>query len=141
MTVHSAPRDVLQAEGRILIVDDNSIMREHLASSLRAKGAEVVTAATGEQALLRLRDWSKPIGWLYAKAALPGLIDGWILADEYHDTHPGRSAVISVGEWRPSSRDRILKNPTPTAIMETLWQAIRGEPLPGTSIVEQRNAA
>jgi CheY-like chemotaxis protein len=137
MTVHSAPRDVLQAEGRILIVDDNSIMREHLASSLRAKGAEVVTAATGEQALLRLRDWSKPIGWLYTKAALPGLVDGWILADEYHEAHHGRSAVISATA-RSSSRDRIVENPVLAAIMDALWEAIRSErSLHG----EQRQAA
>lgn len=133
MTSVLAQRDVAQVDGRILIVDDNPIMREHLANSLRDEGAEVVTAATGEQALLRLRDWAKPIGWLYTKAVLPGLVDGWILTDEYHATHPGRNAVISIDEWRPSSGDQILENPTPTAILETLWQAIHQKQLqPGT---------
>jgi CheY-like chemotaxis protein len=137
MTTLLARRDVAQADDRILIVDDNPIMREHLAGSLRDRGAEVVTAATGEQALLRLRDWSKPIGWLYAKAALPGLVDGWILADEYHEAHPGRSAVIAAAA-RSSSRDRIVENPAPAGIMDALWEAIRSErSLHG----EQRQAA
>jgi CheY-like chemotaxis protein len=131
---------VAEAVSRILIVDDNPILREHLANSLRAKGAEVVTAATGEQALLRLRDWSKPIGWLYTKAALPGFVDGWILADEYHDAHPGRTAVIATAEWRPS-RDRILENPTPAATADAVWRAISGERAQPEAGMDQRDAA
>jgi CheY-like chemotaxis protein len=141
MTGVLAQRDVAQAEDRILIVDDNPILREHLANSLRAKGAEVVTAATGEQALLRLRDWSKPIGWLYTKAVLPGLVDGWILADEYHDAHPARTAVISAVKRRSSARDWILENPTPAAITDALWQAIHDERFEPEAGVDQRDAA
>jgi DNA-binding NarL/FixJ family response regulator len=129
---------VAETDDRILIVDDNPIMREHLAGSLRDEGAEVVTAATGEQALLRLRDWSKPIGWLYAKAPLPG----WVLADEYHDAYPRRSAVISAGERRPSSRDRIMENPAPAGILDALWEAIRSvRSLHAETIGEHRHAA
>jgi CheY-like chemotaxis protein len=126
---------------RILIVDDNPVLREHLAASLRAKGLEVVTAATGEQGFIRLRDWSKPIGWLYTKATLPGLVDGWILADEYHDTHPDRSAVIFAAEPRHSLRDLILDHPSPAVIVDTIGQAIRSVENAPASAMDQRDAA
>ena len=70
--------DVMSASKQelILVVDDNSIFRETLADRLRASGHDVLVAETGEQAFLTLRDRSHSIGWLYTRAALPGLIDG-----------------------------------------------------------------
>jgi CheY-like chemotaxis protein len=106
---------------RILIVDDNPMFREALVKWLRAAGHDVVTAESGQQAFVMLRDWQHPIGWLYTRATLPGLIDGWILADEYHDTHSGRAVVVAAPQ-APSSRagDIILGQPTPAAVMEVL---------------------
>jgi DNA-binding NtrC family response regulator len=79
----------------ILVVDDNMIFRDALAQTLRAANYRVITAETGERAFVTLRDGSCRIDWLYSRAALPGLIDGWILADEYHDVHPGRAAIVA----------------------------------------------
>jgi len=112
-------------QDRILVVDDNSIVRETLARWLRESGHEVLTASTGERAFVTLRVWSRPVGWLYTRAELPGLVDGWILADEYHDSRPGRAVVLSASDIRPSTASHIiLKQPTPTAIFETICQAI-----------------
>ena len=106
---------------RILIVDDNPVFREALMQWLRAAGHDVVAAESGEQAFLMLRDWQRPIGWLYTRASLPGLIDGWILVDEYHDTHSGRAVIIAAPQARPSrTGDMILAQPTPAAVMEAL---------------------
>ena len=105
----------------ILIVDDNPVVRERLAQVLRAGGEEVITAATGEQAFGVLRDWSKPVDWLYTKARLPGLIDGWILADAFHDTHPSRVAIIAADRDRTSSRgDVVLGQESPASILHAL---------------------
>ncbi|KLK92240.1 hypothetical protein AA309_15610 [Microvirga vignae] len=110
---------------RILIADDNAIFRETIAERLRAQGHEVVTAETGERAFLILREWCHSIDWLYTRAALPRLIDGWILADEYHDTHKNRPVILSGTEARVSSRgDVVLKQPTPTAALEAIRQAL-----------------
>jgi DNA-binding response OmpR family regulator len=115
---------------RILIADNNPTFRERLARCLRARGHDVITAETGERAFLALRDWSRPIDWLYTRAALPGLIDGWILADEYHETHGSRAVVISGAEARISSRgDIALKQPMPATAFETILNALSSAPL------------
>jgi|tagenome__1003787_1003787.scaffolds.fasta_scaffold20927073_5 CheY-like chemotaxis protein len=112
---------------RILIVDDNAIFRETLAERLRASGHEVLVAETGERAFLVLRDRSCPVGWLYTRAALPGLIDGWILADEYHDAHADRAVILSAACSRYSPRgDSILPHPTLTAALEAIRDTMDG---------------
>jgi hypothetical protein len=99
-----------------------------LAQHLRVIGFEVVTAATGETAFHLLRDWQHPIGWLYTRADLPGLIDGWILADEYHDSHAGRAAIIAAPEARTSRQDDIiLQQPSLTTVLDTLRHAIESD--------------
>ncbi|WP_201836089.1 response regulator [Microvirga zambiensis] len=110
---------------RILIADDNPIMRETLARWLRAQAHEVITADTGEKAFLALRDWSHPVSWLYTRAVLPGLIDGWILADQYHEVHENRAVILAGAEQRTSSRgDRVLKQPTAAAVFNAIHQAL-----------------
>jgi CheY-like chemotaxis protein len=114
---------------RILIADNNPDVREKLAGCLRARGHYVITVATGERAFLALRDWSRPIDWLYTRAALPGLIDGWILADEYHDMHQNRAVVISGSEARISSRgDIVLNQPVPPTAFEAILGALSSAP-------------
>ena len=110
---------------RILIADNNPDVREKLARCLRARGHDVITAATGERAFLALRDWSRPIDWLYTRAALPGLIDGWILADEYDETHRNRTVVISGPEARiPPRGDVVLNQPMPPTAFEVILGAL-----------------
>jgi hypothetical protein len=59
--------------------------------------------------------------WLYTRGALPGLIDGWILADEYHETHRNRAVVISGSETRTSPQgDIVLKQPMPPTAFEAI---------------------
>jgi CheY-like chemotaxis protein len=140
-----SPEDVMSTseQDRILVVDDNCIFRETLAQRLRASGHEVLVADTGERAFLSLRNWSRSIGWLYTRAALPGLIDGWILADEYHDSYPGRAVVLSVSEARLSrSSDIVLQHPTLATAFECIQFAVnmRQTTAPG-SLPGRRRAA
>ena len=130
---------------RILVVDDNHIFRETLAQRLRESGYQVATAETGERAFLALRDWSRPVGWLYTRAKLPCLIDGWILADEYHDSHAGRAVIIAAPEARISRQgDIILQQPSLTTVLDTLRHAIesdRSTVMAPSSANEQQRAA
>jgi hypothetical protein len=75
---------------------------------------------------------------------LPRLIDGWILADAYHEVHAQRPVVISAAQARRSGRDIVLEQPSPAAVMRALLHAIEGERvLPGgdPDAVEVRHAA
>jgi CheY-like chemotaxis protein len=114
-------RSIAGTHERILIADSNPAFRESLAQHLRASGFEVVTAATGQRAFSLLRDWQHPIDWLYTRADLPGLIDGWILADEYHDGHPDRAAVIATSSERVSVQGHlVLSEPSLAAALDSL---------------------
>ena len=66
-------------QNRILLVDDNQIFRQALAQRLQTAGYQVVTEESGERAFLSVRNWQRPIDWLYTRAALPRMVDGWIL--------------------------------------------------------------
>jgi CheY-like chemotaxis protein len=110
---------------RILIADDNPIVRETLAQWLRSEGHEVVTAETGPQAFLVLCDFGQAVDWLYARAALPGLIDGCILADAYHDRHKHRPVILAGTKSGMSSQgDLVLDRPTPAAVFDALRRAL-----------------
>jgi CheY-like chemotaxis protein len=110
---------------RILVADDDPICRETLTQWLRTEGYDVVTADTGEEAFLILRDRIHPVDWLYTRAALPGLVDGWILANEYHDTHTSRSVIISAGKARISSQgDIIVTQQNPSRVFKALHLVI-----------------
>ncbi|KLK90113.1 hypothetical protein AA309_27550 [Microvirga vignae] len=81
---------------RILILKANGDFRSSLALVLREADFAVMTAVTGERAFRLLHDWRRQVDRLYSQATLPGLIDGWILADQHHDNHPNRPAIIVV---------------------------------------------
>jgi CheY-like chemotaxis protein len=118
---------------RILIVDPNPLFLERLARELRARNFDVVATASCMQAFHVLRDWSRPIDWLFSRATLPGLIDGWILADEYHDSHPNRAAVIAAPQAKVSAQGHIvLKDPSPVAVLDTLLGIVALNQVPET---------
>lgn len=87
MTTPSGPR--------VLVVEDNEILLETLAAVFERQGLSVVTATTGEDALLLLREHGAGIDWLFTDIRLPGLIDGWTVADEYRLSHPLRPVAYA----------------------------------------------
>jgi two-component system, OmpR family, response regulator len=89
---------------RVLVVDDEPTAREIVAQLLRITGFEVLTTDTGEQGLVILRKWRERIHWLLTAVRLPGLVDGWILGDEFHASHPGRPVIYACAERLRASR-------------------------------------
>jgi CheY-like chemotaxis protein len=91
---------------RVLVVDNDPETRKRVGEALEQAGFVPALAATGEQGLLLLRQWPRRIGWLYTKTELPGLIDGWILADEFHRAHPSRPVLYGFPPTRESTISR-----------------------------------
>lgn len=106
---------------RVLLVDNNILFLERIASELRAKNFEIITTDSGLQAFHHVRNRSYPIDWLFTRATLPGLIDGWILADEYYDRHFNRAAVIASSHARISTQGHlVLKDPSLIAVLDAM---------------------
>jgi CheY-like chemotaxis protein len=68
---------------RVLVVENEPIAREILSDLLKMAGYDVLSAPTGEHALLLLVQERGRIDCLFTALELPGLVDGWMLADEF----------------------------------------------------------
>jgi CheY-like chemotaxis protein len=83
-----------RSKATVLVVEDDALARELLSQLLQAGGYDVIATPTGDRALLVLCHQGDEIDWLVSKVSLPGLVCGWILADEYHEHHPGRPVLL-----------------------------------------------
>jgi two-component system, OmpR family, response regulator len=79
----------------ILVVEDEAVVRDLLVAELQDAGYDVVAVEAGEPALEVLRDRRRDIDWLFTDIRLPGVIDGWRVADEFRLTHPFRPVVYA----------------------------------------------
>jgi CheY-like chemotaxis protein len=119
---------------RVLVVSGDPIARDIQAQFLRMAGYDVALAETGERALLILRRLRHRIDWLFTATALSGLVDGWMLADEFHRTHPARAVILASDTMADRSAASglmlFLANPTSPAelVAELHRLSGRGEP-------------
>ena len=79
----------------ILVVEDEAIVRNLLVEELQDVGYDVIAVDAGEPALAILQDRQHEIDWLFTDIRLPGVIDGWRVADEFRLTHPFRPVVYA----------------------------------------------
>jgi len=121
-----------RSKATVLVVEDEAIPRELLTQLLRTAGFEVMAAATGERALLSLCQGGEAIDWLVSKLSLPGLVCGWILADEYREHHPDRPVLLISPTSTPAtlSSERVVLVPpaAPLRILEALQALQQPEP-------------
>jgi CheY-like chemotaxis protein len=96
------------ASPTILIVEDEALVRDLLVSELQDAGYQVVSADTGEKALAILQDRAQNIDWLFTDIRLPGVIDGWRVADEFRLTHPFRPVVYATAYAPEQARQQQL---------------------------------
>ncbi len=71
----------------ILVVEDEPLIRDLLVSELEDVGYK--------DALAILQDRKQEVDWLFTDIRLPGVIDGWRVADEFRLTHPFRPVVYA----------------------------------------------
>jgi two-component system, OmpR family, response regulator len=116
----------------VLIVEDDDLQREVLASVLRDAGYTVVEAGTGEAALEALRSNQAGIDWLYTDIRLPGAVDGWRVADEFRFGHPARPVIYASGYPMDGKRcvswSRFLPKPFRATQLLEIIHDLRSEP-------------
>lgn len=113
-----------QDQATVLIVDDDPIACGLLHNLLRTGGYHVEATTNAETGLLELCRQRSRIAWLVTKTRLPGLVDGWILADEFHRHHVSRPVVLLLRDEDsgdgPSIDAVSVPNGSPMRVLEIL---------------------
>jgi DNA-binding response OmpR family regulator len=102
----------------ILLVEDESLIREIMAESLEDAGYVVIQAATGDEALSVIQDPPARITALVTDFHMPGEADGADVASCIREKWPGIPVVIASGRpdvlqqaWQARFGYRLLKKP------------------------------
>ncbi len=93
------------SEASVLFVEDDADLRDVISAELELAGFHVIVAETGEEAMAVLREREGSVDWLFTDIRLPGLIDGWRVADEFRFSHPLRPVVFATGARGERPRD------------------------------------
>jgi CheY-like chemotaxis protein len=81
---------------RILLAEDEVLVRELAFEDLTDAGFEVVAARNGDAALAVLQD-DRGFDLLFTDIRMPGMLDGWELAAEAKRLVPGIKVLYSTG--------------------------------------------
>ena len=97
---------------RILLAEDEALVRELIIEDLNDAGFEVVAARDGEEALQILREDSN-FDVLFTDIRMPGSVDGWQLAEHGRQLIPGLRVIYStgLGDRAIGPTDRFLTKP------------------------------
>jgi CheY-like chemotaxis protein len=121
----------MHASATVLVVENDPIIRELLETILRTAGYQVLAVPTGNAGLLSLCQQQAHINWLVTRVKLPGLVDGWLLADEYHRHNSGRPAILLsevISEAEHASVDSVFVPPhAPMRVLEALKGLVLSE--------------
>ena len=82
--------------GRVLLVEDELLVREMAAEDLAEAGFEVTPASNGDEALAILRERAD-FDLLFTDIRMPGAIDGWELARQAREMISGLRVIYATG--------------------------------------------
>lgn len=109
---------------RVLVVEDDPLIREFVVEALREVGFHVIHAANGEQALAWCGRRAADV--LVTDIKLPGNVDGWQIAERCREHNPDLPVIYATGFSPVSPR------PVPGSLMlqkpfhpEQIVQAVR----------------
>lgn len=80
---------------RILVVEDDALIREFVVEALREEGYVVIHAANGEEALAWCGRQAADV--LITAVKLPGDIDGWQIAERCREHDPALPVIYATG--------------------------------------------
>src|SRR4051812_41657281 len=81
----------------ILIVEDESLIRETVVQALRDAGWEVLQAVSGEGAVAQLGRVAQVIDVVFTDIQLGGSLSGWDVAEVARKSRPGVSVIYTSG--------------------------------------------
>jgi CheY-like chemotaxis protein len=91
---------------RILVIDDDPVIRESLEEALEDHGYQVETAANGKEALSVLAKW--PPDLIILDLVMP-IMDGWQFRLEQLRVHPEVPAVVLTAYWSAAEASQGLE--------------------------------
>jgi CheY-like chemotaxis protein len=131
-TLHNAPE--MLASATVLVVENDPVTRELLETILRTAGCQVLAVPTGNAGLLSLCQLQARIDWLVTRVRLPGLVGGWLLADEYRQHNPDRPVILLsevIPEAECPSVDTVFVPPhAPMRVLEVLKGLTNAKAIP-----------
>jgi len=112
---------------RILVVEDNSLIREFVVEALRNEGHHVIEAGNGEEAVAWCK--RKVAEALVTDIQLPSTMDGWQIAERCREHDPDLAVIYVTGYSpvgaRPVPGSRSLRKPyTPEEVIKVLDQMV-----------------
>ena len=84
----------------VLVVEDETLIRELVAEELEEAGYSVVVANNADQAIAIL-EGRQDIHLVFTDIDMPGSMDGLILAAAVRDRWPPVHIIITTGKFRP----------------------------------------
>lgn len=114
---------------RILVVEDDPLIREFVVEALREEGFYVIHAATGEEAMIWCGQRAADV--LITDIMLPGKVDGWQIAEHCREHDPDLPVIYATGfspvARRPVPGSRLLQKPfNPEQIVNAIRQMTEG---------------
>jgi DNA-binding response OmpR family regulator len=114
---------------RVLVVEDDPLIREFVVEALREEGFDVIHAADGEQALAWCGRRAADV--LVTDVRLPGKVDGWQIAERCREHHPELPVIYTTGfspvAPRPVAGSLLLQKPFhPDEIVRAVRQVTAG---------------
>jgi CheY-like chemotaxis protein len=116
---------------KILVVEDEDLVRTVAVQALEDAGFEVIEAATGEDALAHCGE--RVADALFTDIRLPGSIDGWDIAERCRELNPKLPVVYATGYSAQKPRlvpgSRLLHKPYELAqLIDTLGELLGRRP-------------
>ncbi len=121
---------------KILLVEDEALIRSLLSEAMADDGFVVVAAATGDEALIRLRS-GEGFDLLMTDIQLPGTLDGLGLAHAARAAAPNLPIIFTTGQpdrmvpWRHGVADMFIPKPYRPSDVCAAARRLVATPAPG----------
>ncbi len=87
---------------RVLVVEDDPVLRMDAAAMLEDSGLDVVQLETGDSALAYVLEQSESVGAVFSDVQMPGDTDGLDLASYIASNWPAITIVLTSGHMHPT---------------------------------------